>query len=129
MQVEDTALALLRTRDGHLGTVSVAWSIDRMADRYVAVFGTSGTLEIGWRQSRLRVGDSPEARIGTGYEKVGALAANLTNTARAVLGVEDLVVTPMDAIASVAVVEAGYQSAVTGAWTRVRSRMHERLAG
>jgi predicted dehydrogenase len=129
MQVEDTALALLRTRDGHLGTVSVAWSIDRMADRYVGVFGTEGTLEVGWQQSRLRVGNGPETRIGTGYEKIGALAANLTNTARAVLGVEDLVVTPMDAIASVAVVEAGYQSAITGTWTRVRSRMHERLAG
>lgn len=129
MQVEDTALALLRTRDGHLGTVSVAWSIDRMADRYIGVFGTEGTLEVGWKQSRLRVGNGPETRIGTGYEKIAALAANLTNSARAALGVEELVVTPMDAIASVAAVEAGYQSAISGAWTRVRSRMHERLAG
>jgi predicted dehydrogenase len=130
MAVEDTAVVLARTAAGNVCSITVSWSTDRLTDRYLAVMGTAGSLEVGWRGSRLRLrSSSSDVPFGEGYTKVGALAGNLRNTARALLGVEELRVTTFDAMASVLAVEAAYESARTGSWTAVPSRGHERLAG
>jgi predicted dehydrogenase len=129
LQVEDTAAMLLRTRDGHIGSVDVSWALDRMTDRYLAAFGTEGSLEVGWRQSRVRLTSSPtDVAYCHGYDKVTALADNLRNVAQALRGEADFVVTPADAIASVAVIQAAYESVRTGQWACVRSRKRERLS-
>ena len=127
--VEDTTAMLLRTRDGHIGSVDVSWSLDRMTDRYLAAFGTDGSIEVCWGESRLRVASSPnDVPFGKGYAKITALAENLRNVAQAVRGESDFVVTPADAIASVAVVEAAYLSSRSGRWEDVHSRKQERLS-
>jgi len=130
MDVEDTAYLLLRTTDDRLASINLSWATDRMTDRYLAVFGTEGSLEVGWRGSRYRLrSDASDVSFGVGYDKFRALGANVNNTARAIRGLDELLVTPLDAIASVAVIEAAYESARSGAWASVSVRTQERLAG
>ncbi len=120
LAVEDTVTLLLRTDRDVLVSIDLSWSLDRMTDRYLAVVGTRGTVEVGWQGARFRtVGSATATDIGTGWDKVQALAANLANVARAVRGEEALVVGWEDALASVQVVEAAYSSLRTGGWEKV----------
>ena len=129
LRVEDTAAMLLRTSAGHIGSVDLSWSLDRLTQRYLAIFGTEGSLEVNWSGSRLRLAAAQsDVVFGEGYTKISALAANLRNVAGAVRGTCEFVVTPADAIASVAVVEAAYESVQTACWQIVRSRQQERLS-
>lgn len=128
--VEDTASAMVRTEGGHLGSADVTWASDWMSPRYVAAFGTRGSLEVGWKGSRLRrLGDTDDVPFGDGYTKLGALGANLRNVARSLLGSEEFRVTPADAVASADVIASAYESARTGAWTDVSPAPGHRMAG
>lgn len=119
LSVEDTATMLLSTWPG-VASATVSWAMDLLSERYLAIFGTEGSMEVGWSSSRLRTtSTASDVVLGRGYDKLTALAGNLRNVARAVLGKEDLVVTPADAMASVAVVEAAYESARRGTWVDV----------
>ena len=120
---------LLRTCAGQIGSVDLSWSLDRLTQRYLAIFGTKASLEVNWRGSRLRLAESDsDVVFGEGYAKISALAANLRNVATSLRGASEFVVTSADAIASVAVVEAAYESVRTGHWESVRSRQQERLS-
>lgn len=122
LPVEDTATILLRTEGGAVGTVELSWAIDKQRDDYVEVDGTEGVLRVGWRSSSFRRHASPTwVEFGNGYDKVVAHARQLESFAAAVRGVGDLLITPEDALASVAVVEAAYRSMETGRWVAVGS--------
>jgi predicted dehydrogenase len=128
LDVEETATILVRTVGGQLGSVDLSWELDRMTDRYLAVFGTEGSVEIGWKGSRLRLASNPaETSFGPRYDKVVAIGGNVRNVARAVLGQEELIVWPADALASVAAVDACYESLRTGEWVTVQARKRERI--
>lgn len=120
MEVEDTAITLVRTEGGQMASVTVSWAIDRLTDRYLSIHGTKGSLEVGWRASRLRVRSAPaDEPFGRGYDKFMALGGNLRNVARHQQGLEDLRVTDLDAMASIDVIEAAYESIRTGGWVDV----------
>jgi predicted dehydrogenase len=122
LPVEDTATLLLRTECGAVGTVELSWAVDKQRDDYVEVDGTEGVLRVGWRTSAFRRHASPTwVDFGNGYDKVVAHARQLENFAAAVRGVGELVVTPEDALASVAVIEAAYRSMETARWVAVAS--------
>jgi len=123
LPVEDGCVLLLRHGSGSLTSVELSWSTDRLTDRYIAVVGTQGTLEVGWRSSQLRTAGSPgPVEFGVGWDKVQALGANLVNVAHALRGQEELVVGIDDAIASVQVIETAYASLrAGGAWLPVPS--------
>lgn len=127
LRVEDTATILVRTLDDKVGSIDLSWNTDRLSDRYLAVFGSAGSLEVGWRKSRLRSANADaDVPFGTGYDKVAALRANVRNVVETLRGREEFVVTGADAIASVAAIEAAYESARTEAWVTVQSRKIER---
>jgi len=129
LTVEETVAIMVRMVDGQLGSIDLSWSLDRITDRYLAVFGTEGSLEVGWKGSRLRLASNPaETKFGDGYDKVVALGGNVRNVARAVLGEEELIVKPADALASVAAVDACYESLQLGAWVNVQARKRERIS-
>ena len=117
LPVEDTCVLLFRHAGGSLTSVELSWSTDRMTDRYLALIGTQGTVEVGWQASRIRTVGSPAAvDFGVGWNKLQALRDNLANVARALRGQEELVVSFADAAASVGVIEAGYRSLRDGGW-------------
>lgn len=120
LPVEDTVQLLVRTEDGVLGAIDLSWSYDKANDSYLELYGTEGTVRVGWRDSRYRQATSPDWVVfGDGYDKVTCMRSQVRNFCAAMQGEAKLAITAADAIASVLVVEAAYESLQTGRWVRV----------
>jgi predicted dehydrogenase len=130
LAVEDTASLMLRTSDGVLATVDLSWSVDRANDTYLMLYGSQGTISIGWNGARYRQASSPEwIEFGGGYEKIACMGAQVENFCAAIRGEQPLRISAEDAIASVAVIEAVYASLESSAWTKVREPRGVAAAG
>ena len=117
LPVEDTAKMFVRSRSGVLASIDLSWSVSKELPYFIAVYGSAGTLLVGWRESKYRrAGDQEWTVFGKGYDKFDAFRRQIENFAGAVRGEEPLVVTPEDALASVQVIEAAYRSLSRGAW-------------
>jgi predicted dehydrogenase len=120
LQVEDTVSVFVRSKRGVIGTIDLSWAINKELDRYVSIFGTHGVVLVGWKQSRYRQMQSAEwTGFGTGYDKIGAFRAQLTNFARAIQGEEEPLVAAEDILGSARVIEAAYESLRRSHWTSV----------
>jgi predicted dehydrogenase len=127
LAVEETVQFLGRNREGVLALSQLSWSLARDQDWFVSILGSEGCVQVGWKQSRYRTHTSPTWTVfGSGYNKVEAFQAQLLNFARAWRGQEELRITLDDALASVAVIEAGYQALREGCWVRVEEPRPER---
>jgi len=122
LPVEDTARIFVRSQSGVMGSVDLSWSLNKELDWYVTIYGSQGTLQIGWKQSRYKLASSQEwVTFGRGYHKVEAFRTQIENFAAAVRGEVPLMVTPEDAIASVDCMDAVYRSLRAAPWEGVRS--------
>jgi predicted dehydrogenase len=121
LPVEDTARLFVRSAAGVMGSVDLSWSINKELDWYVKIYGSRGTINIGWAQSRIKRAGAEWEVFGSGYDKVQAFTAQVANVARAVRGEEALLITADDAIASVEVIEAAYRSMRAAPWTGVQA--------
>lgn len=117
LPVEDTAKMFIRSRNGVLGSIDLSWSVSKELPYFIAVYGSEGTILVGWRESKFRrAGEAEWTIFGAGYDKFAAFRGQIENFAGVVRGEESLVVTPEDALASVQVIEAAYRSLSRGAW-------------
>ena len=122
LMVEDTARLFVKSRSGIMGSVDLSWSINKELDWYVNIFGSLGTIQIGWRQSRYKLGSAKDWVVfGQGYDKVQAFRDQVTNFAGAIRGTEILRINAYDAVASVEVMEAAYASLRASAWTGIET--------
>jgi predicted dehydrogenase len=129
LPVEDTAKMFVRSRDGVLGSIDLSWSVSKELPYFIAVYGSSGTILVGWKESKYRrSGDADWTVFGAGYNKIEAFKRQIENFAGAVRGEESLVVTPEDALASVQVIEAAYRSLARGGWEPI-TEPREELVG
>jgi predicted dehydrogenase len=120
LDVEDTARLFFVTADGTHGTIDLSWTIDKQAESYIEIFGSEGTIRVGWRESRFRRSSSADwIRFGSGYDKLDAMRRQLADFCGAVRGTHDLLITTDDALASVAVIEAAYESMERNHWSRI----------
>lgn len=120
IEVEDTAHILIKSQSGVLGTINLGWSYNRYLDSFISIYGTSGTLHVGWKGLRYRLVDKPDwVEFGDGYNKVQAIRAQVINFIHSLQGLERPLITPDDALASVKVVEAAYRSLASNRWEEV----------
>jgi predicted dehydrogenase len=120
LDVEDTARIFIRSIDGVNGTIDLSWSIDKEVDSYIDIYGSHGTIRVGWRESRYRQSSSPDwVQFGQGYDKIDCMRREVANFCGALRGTEQLLITAEDALASVAVVEAAYASLAQSHWAQV----------
>jgi predicted dehydrogenase len=120
LAVEDGSTLLGRTAGGVLAQVDVTWSFRRLSPVYCAVYGTGGSVEIGWSGARAVTRDAPEPySFGTGYRKIDSLRDNLAAVLTALAAGQAPPVTAADAVAAAAVIQAGYAAAAAGAAVRV----------
>ena len=120
LAVEDTARLFARTESGAMGSIDLSWSMNKVQPHYISIYGSEGTLLIGWKESKYQLaGQSEWTVFGTGYDKVAAFQNQLTNFVGAIRGEEELIINSEDAIASVSVIEAAYKALRGECWYEV----------
>ncbi len=123
LAVDENVKMFAKTRDGVTASVDLTWGINKELPNFVSVYGTHGTLHIGWRESRYKTNSSPDWTVfGSGYDKVASFKGKIDNFARALRSKEELYITPEDALASVRVIEAAYRSMRQNLWQPVVER-------
>ncbi len=129
LAVEDTVQVFARSQSGVMGSVDLSWSLNKELGTFINIYGTNGTVSVGWKESRYRQQSSRDWIVfGKGYDKVQAFRNQLGNFARAVQGKEMLLISAQDALASVQVIEAAYRSLAQSRWTAVRGGVPKAVA-
>jgi predicted dehydrogenase len=120
LQVEDTVRIFVHSQSGVMGSIDLSWSINKEQEAYISIYGSHGTIQVGWKESKYRQSSSRDWVVfGKGYDKVQALRAQIDNFARGIVGDEHFLITAEDALASVEVVQAAYASLRQDHWTAV----------
>lgn len=128
LAVEDTVRIFVKSTQGVMGNIDLSWSINKELDHFIRIYGSNGTVSIGWKESKYRQASSQDWIVfGEGYSKLKSFTQQLENFSRAILGEEALLITGADAIASVEVINAAYESLNRSNWTPI-GNLSDRLA-
>lgn len=120
LSVEDTVRIFVKSTSGVMGNIDLSWSINKELDYYIRIYGSHGTISVGWKESKYRQASSPDWVVfGKGYNKVQAFRSQIENFSKAILKEEPLLITADDAIASVEVIEAAYAALNQNRWTPI----------
>jgi len=120
LRVDENVKLLAKTANGIAASVDLTWGINKELPNFISVYGTNGTLHIGWRESKYKLNSNPDWIVfGKGYDKVQAFRSKIENFRNAILGKEELLIQPSDALASVEVIEAAYKSLNQNLWQKV----------
>jgi predicted dehydrogenase len=123
LSVEDTVRIFVKSVSGVVGNIDLSWSINKELDYYIRIYGSQGTISVGWQESKYRQSSSKDwIKFGNGYDKVQAFRSQIENFAKAIKGEEKLLINHEDALASVEVIEAAYAALENSKWTRVGDR-------
>jgi len=116
LSVEDTVRVFVHSEAGVMGSVDLSWSINKELDWFVTIYGSQGTLQVGWKQSRYKTTGQDWVVFGNGYDKVRAFRNQVNNFVGAIRKEEPLRITWKDAVASVEVIESAYRSMRAAPW-------------
>jgi predicted dehydrogenase len=129
LAVEDTVRIFIRSVEGVMGSIDLSWSLNKELDSYIDIFGSRGTIRVGWRESKYRQSSSSDWVVfGKGYDKVQAFKRQIENFSKAILREEPLLISAEDAIASVEVIEAAYKSLSSNYWIPVNGHAKAKAA-
>ncbi len=120
LAVEETVSVYFHSRSGVMGSIDLSWTIHKELPTYITLYGTEGTISLGWKESKVRKAGGEWEIFGNGYSKVEAFRNQIENFAGAILSREDLVITMEDGLASVAAIEAAYAALAQNPWVAVR---------
>lgn len=124
LPVEDTVRIFAKSVSGVVGNIDLSWSINKELDYYIRIYGSQGTVSVGWQESKYHQTSSKDwVKFGNGYDKVQAFRSQIENFAKAIQGEEKLLITSADALASVEVIEAAYVALENSKWTKVGERV------
>jgi predicted dehydrogenase len=120
LPVEDTVRIFARSAGGVMGSIDLSWSINKELGSYLNIYGSHGTVCVGWAESKYRQSSSRDWVVfGKGYNKVQAFRSQIENVARSIRGEDLLRTTGEDALASVEAIEAAYLSLRQQHWVTV----------
>lgn len=120
LNVDENVKMLAKTAKDVIATVDLTWGINKELANFISIYGTRGTLHVGWRESKYKLNSNPNWTIfGKGYDKVQAFRSKVENFAGAIRGTQELLIKPADALASVKVIEAAYKSLNQNLWQKV----------
>jgi len=123
LSVDENVKGFAKTMDGVTASVDLTWGINKELPYFISVYGTNGSLHVGWRESKYKLNSSPDWTVfGKGYDKVASFKGKIENFAHALRGKDELFITPADALASVQVIDAAYKSMRQNLWQPVVER-------
>lgn len=126
LSVEDTVRLFVHNDEDVMGSADLSWSINKELETFLRVYGSNGTILVGWKESKYRRHGEPEWHVfGGGYDKIQAFRDQLENFCGAIRGTQRLVITPRDALASVEVIAAAYAALEYARWERIGSQLEE----
>ena len=80
LPVEDTVQMFVRSASGVMGSIDLSWSVNKELPYYLSVYGSSGTMHVGWKESKYPPGRRRRLdRVRHGYDKVQAFGSQLDN--------------------------------------------------
>lgn len=126
LPVEDTVRIFVKSTSGVMGNIDLSWSINKELDYFLRIYGSQGTISVGWKESKYR--QSPQADwvvFGDGYNKIQAFSSQIDNFSQAILGQDQLLITAEDALASVEAVEAAYAALKQSRWTSIAPEVNK----
>lgn len=124
LSVDENVKMLAKTAEGITASVDLTWGINKELPNFISVFGTDGTLHVGWGESKYKTTSNPNWTVfGSGYDKVQAFRSKIENFRSAIIGDENLLIEPADAVASVEVIEAAYKSVNQNLWQKVTEKV------
>lgn len=127
--VEDTVRVFVRSAAGVMGSIDLSWSVNKELPYYLSVYGSAGTLHVGWKESKFRrAGDAEWTLFGAGYDKLQAFNSKLDNFVRSLRGLEPSRISLQDALASVEVIEAAYDAMWRSTWAAVGNQLSEAVS-
>ena len=130
LEVEDTARLYFRTESEAMGAVDLSWSLFKERESYIELFGTEGVLSIGWKCSKYRQSEKLDWVVfGKGYDKLACFSKQLENFVGCLKGRELPVITAIDSLESVKVIEAAYQSMNINKWVKVETNQRSEVRG
>ena len=120
LQVEETVSLFVRSVSGVICNIDLSWSINKLRDSFLDIYGARGAISIGWKcSSHLDFAHGQSIPFGNGYNKVQAFRSQIENFGRAIRGEEPLLITGEDAMASVCIIESAYQALLQDQWVPV----------
>jgi predicted dehydrogenase len=120
LAVEDTVAMFVRSKAGAIGSIDLSWSIDKQRSSFLDIYGSRGTISIGWKESRyLDYSVGEWVAIGKGYDKLQAFRSQIDNFCGAIRGDNSLLLTADEAVDSVAIMEAAYRSLRQSQWVEI----------
>ena len=120
LAVDENVKMFAKTKGNVTASVDLTWGINKEMPNFISIYGSNGTLHIGWRESKYKINSSPDWTVfGKGYDKVASFKGKIENFANALRGKEDLYIKPADALASVQVIDAAYKSMRQNLWQPV----------
>lgn len=124
--VEDTVRMFVRSEGGVMGSIDLSWSLNKELPYYLSIYGSQGTVHVGWKESKYRrASDDKWTNFGKGYDKFQAFGSQVDNFVKAARGEEESLITLADALASVEVIEAGYDAMWRAAWVPVENHLSQ----
>jgi predicted dehydrogenase len=123
LAVEENVKMFAKTHHGVTASVDLTWGINKELPYFISIYGSNGSLHVGWRESKYKVNSNPDWTVfGNGYDKVASFKGKIENFAGALRGTEELFIKPDDALASVQVIDAAYRSLRQNLWQPVVER-------
>ena len=123
LPVEDTVRIFARSTSGVMGNIDLSWSINKELEHYIRIYGSQGTISVGWKESKYRQTSGQDWIVfGNGYNKVQSFRSQLENFAKAIRGEEALIISAADGIASVEVIEAAYAALNQNNWRPIATQ-------
>lgn len=114
LTVEDSATIQVWAGDGVLGRIDLSWSLPIARDSYVVVHGSRGTVEVGWRESRVKFAGGAWQEIGEAYDKLDAHRAMIARFVRVVRGTDWPWMTGVECLQVLGAIDASYRSLGSG---------------
>jgi predicted dehydrogenase len=123
LKVDENVKMFVKTKNNVTASIDLTWGINKELPHFISIYGTNGTLHVGWRESKYKLNSSPDWTVfGKGYDKVASFKGKIENFSHVLQGKEDLRIKPDDALASVQVIEAAYKSLNQNLWQAVIER-------
>ena len=118
--VEDTARIYFESKTKVMGTIDLSWSLTKDSPNYISVYGTEGTILIGWKAAQYKLNQKDKWQVfGTGYNKHNAFYNQSRHFIDCINKKSKPIITGIDGLESVKVIEKAYESSRINKWIEV----------